>query len=537
MPSDHYTRRVCAILLADVSGFSALMGADEEGTAHAIDRLRPLILHVVTERQGHAEAVAGDAFFATFDSVVAAVDAALEIQRQLARQEFAGRALQLRIGVHVGDVLFHDDTAVGDAINIAARLQSLARPGTVCVSEGVYRQVHTKFDETFTDLGSKRLKNISDPMHLYLIEPTTEAGRTRRSHSLFRTLLVGGCVAVATGLAASLVYWPGLRGSTPAPTGDRRSPSAASTDTRQLTIGVMRFRSIGEDPVHAWMPDALRDGLNADLSRLQNVKIYSKEFIDFLTTRRNLTEVEAATELGVAKMLSGSVMITDGQVRVETHVVDVTTGVLESSHTVEGTDAALIDLQRDVLYGVLAGLGVRMTAEDRAQLAGRDTNAEALRLLLEAEQGAEPAPSSKPTSRLLSQGTTSIASRMRRVTPGLVATALAAAADASDGEILAFVERYRAATESRDLDALAALYTEFTNEQRVAHERYFVNTRELHVSIDKVDVAVIGQEAVVSFTRTDDFTDAGTGRTIHLSVRLTKILARDDGGWKIAKDE
>ena len=162
-PDNTFTRRVCAVLLADVTGFSKLMGEDDERTARAVDHLQSIAQGIVSDSNGRAEPVAGDALFATFDSVVAAVQAAVTIQRRLADEMFEGQRLQIRIGVHLGDVLLRDGRAFGDAINIAARLQALARPGTICISEGVYRQVRNKFDEQFVDLGAQHLKNIASP--------------------------------------------------------------------------------------------------------------------------------------------------------------------------------------------------------------------------------------------------------------------------------------------------------------------------------------------------------------------------------------
>jgi class 3 adenylate cyclase len=124
-----FTRRVCAVLLADVTGFSKLMGENDERTAHAVDHLQSIAQATVGEHKGRAEPVAGDALFATFDSVVAAVQAAVALQRRIAEEPFEGQQLQIRIGVHLGDVLLRDGRAFGDAINIAARLEALARPG------------------------------------------------------------------------------------------------------------------------------------------------------------------------------------------------------------------------------------------------------------------------------------------------------------------------------------------------------------------------------------------------------------------------
>ena len=106
--------------------------------------------------------------------------------------------------------------------------------------------------------------------------------------------------------------------------------------------------------------------------------------------------------------------------------------------------------------------------------------------------------------------------------------------NADQTEILAVLERYRKATEAKQIQGLAAVYAEFTPEQQAAQQRYFENVRDLRVTIENVDIAVVGDEAVVSYTRTDDFADARTGRPMHVAVRLTKILRRQDGQWKLA---
>ena len=318
-----FTRRVCAVLLADVTGFSTLMGQDDERTARAVRRLQTLVQGIAAERNGYAEGFAGDAIFASFDSVVAAVDAALNIQRHLVRETFEGLHLKIRVGVHYGDVLLRDGGAFGDAINIAARLQSLAKPGTICISDGVYRQVHSHFDEKFVDLGRQRLKNISERVHAYLIVPReVEIEKTRVPRRTFVTSVVGAAVLAAVLTVGAVVGWrrwnrpvesPKLtRPPATARLPERAAPSAPGGDTaaapvvtEQTTLGVMVFKSLRSDGETDWRREALRDGLNAQLSQLSQVRVYSKEFIDFLMSRKGLTDVEAARELGIQKMLSG----------------------------------------------------------------------------------------------------------------------------------------------------------------------------------------------------------------------------------------
>jgi class 3 adenylate cyclase len=279
-PEDTYVRRVCAVLLADVTGFSAMMGEDEEGTARAIKRLNVLVQGIVADVGGRAEASAGDAIFATFDSVVAAVDVAIQVQRRLLGPEFGPPSLRIRIGVHVGDVLLHEGGAFGDAINIGARLQALARPGTICVSDAVYRQVRTKFDTRFEDLGHQRLKNISDPVHAYLIVPEAPAGKLVRRRKL-SPWLVGGAAAAAGALALLVAYesfdgrWaadrapggpPALDGQAGGASAGARAEKVAATSA-PVALGVMLFKSHGDEGESGWMPEALREGLNARSNR------------------------------------------------------------------------------------------------------------------------------------------------------------------------------------------------------------------------------------------------------------------------------
>ncbi len=537
---------MCAVLLADVSGFTALMSVDDEGTARAVRSLQSSIQEIVAEAKGRADAFAGDAIFAIFDSVVAAVDAALNIQRHIAAHEFAGRRLQVRMGVHYGDVLLREgaplSTAVGDAINVGARLQGLAKPGTICISDGVYRQVRNKFDEKFVDLGRQQLKNISEPVHAYLIVPRA----LLEARGLKRSVLRPAIAVAAAGVVVTLGIVVALRhaGAPPkaAPTaGVPRvglappapgEPVTTSPEVRQVTLGVMQFKRLGGEDEGDWRREALRDGLNAQLSQLSQVKVYSKEFIDFLMSRKGLTDVEAASQLGIQKMLSGSFMAAGGTLRVETHIVDVTTGVMEASCSTAGREEDFLDVQKKLAFGVISNLNLPVTeAEKRTLLAQQTTNVDALKMLLEAEGGSAP-PAPGPRSQTPTPEPHSALTRW----PALALSVPPAfgAQNSDQTEILAVLENYRKATEAKQMQALAAVYAEFPPEQQAAQQRYFENVRDLRVAIDNIDIAVVGDEAVVSYTRTDDFADVRTGRPMHVAVRLTKILRRQDGQWKLA---
>src|SRR5215813_13210982 len=165
-------RKLAAILMVDVSGFSRMMGRNEEGTTALIREFHDRTRGLVETHQGRVVDTAGDSVFGEFDSVVNAVRCAQAIQEAQstanAGREPAAR-IETRIGVHLGDVIVQDYRVYGDGVNIAARLQTIAAPGGICVSEAVYQQVYTKLDLAFEDLGVQELKNIEHPIRLYRV--------------------------------------------------------------------------------------------------------------------------------------------------------------------------------------------------------------------------------------------------------------------------------------------------------------------------------------------------------------------------------
>src|SRR4029077_12192490 len=165
-------RKLAAILHADVVGFSRLMGEDEAGTHQALGKLRRAVDPLIAAHGGRVVGTAGDSLLADFSSVVDALTCAVEMQRAVrAINEPVPqqRRLELRIGVNLGDVIVDGDDIFGDGVNIAARLEALARPGTICISHTVYEQVRNKLDLDYHPLGSHRVKNIADPVRAYAV--------------------------------------------------------------------------------------------------------------------------------------------------------------------------------------------------------------------------------------------------------------------------------------------------------------------------------------------------------------------------------
>ncbi|MGH7893776.1 MAG: DUF4440 domain-containing protein, partial [Candidatus Binatia bacterium] len=296
---------------------------------------------------------------------------------------------------------------------------------------------------------------------------------------------------------------------------------APHVDPRPIALGVLRFRAPGVAEADLWIRDAVRDSLNTQLAELAGVRVYSREFLDFLMTRQGLSEIEAATRLGIEKILAGVVTVVEDAVHVDTQIVDIASGIIEGSFTRDGRRSDVLALENEVVFGVIEKLGLRLTPEDEGRLAARRaTDVEALRRLMRVE-GGKPAPPSGPATPPAPERSSWIVPR----------DASAGEEGVADREIAAFLERYRRATEAGDVAALATMYATFTPAQRAALLGYYASVRDLRVTIDNVEVAVVGDEAVVSYSRTDDFVDVPTGHPMHVALRVTKTLARKDGAW------
>ena len=179
MSEKRLERRLAAIFAADVVGFSRLMGADEEGTLARLKELRRSLLdRKIFEHNGRIFKTTGDGLLVEFGSVVDAVRCAVETQREMASRDEgvpADRRLALRIGINIGDIIVDDGDIFGDGVNIAARLEALAEPGGICVSQTVHDQVRNKLAFSFEDMGDRSVKNIALPVRVYAVRPEGEA--------------------------------------------------------------------------------------------------------------------------------------------------------------------------------------------------------------------------------------------------------------------------------------------------------------------------------------------------------------------------
>jgi adenylate cyclase len=524
-------RRLHGVLLADMTGFSRLMGQDESRAVAALMRVRSVFTAVVPRHGGTLDVLVGDCFVALFDSAAEAVRAAIAIQTELGASGGPARdPVRIRIGVHLGDVVRSGAEILGDSVNVAARLQTIARPGAIAVSEDVYRAVRNRVSLPFRDLGPKALKNIQGKMRVYELHPEEAHGPGERRARSMRPVALAAGVVLTAGLAlvahrlatretpgvgpATSVF--GLPPTAPSPTPPANQVAATPTAEQPLTVGVTGVSAQGDVP--GWMQDNTRDGLNTLLSKVERLRVFSREKIDFLRQRRGLSEIEVAEMLGIQKMISGTVALDDGDLVLEARVVDIATGLLDGSESARGEADALIELQNELAVGLLAALRVPLSDEERTALFARRTREtlDSYRRLADTfgEASGGPPPRSGRSSWL-----------------AWPRAAWASGEDAAEPAIRAALEAYRAALEQEDLEAVAATHVALGSEQRTGFERYFEATDDLRVEVNDVDVLQVGGEALVTFTRRDVFRDHESGKQVELEVRLSSEVVLQDDRW------
>jgi TolB-like protein/class 3 adenylate cyclase len=376
------TRKLAAILVSDVAGYSRLAGADEDRTLARLRTLRSdLIDPIISVHHGRVVKRTGDGSIIEFRSVVDAVRCAVEVQTAMIERN-AGvppeRRIEFRVGVHLGDVVEESDgDLMGDGVNIAARLEGIAKPGAICLSEDAYRQVKGRLDLAVTDLGPTELKNIADPIRVYslqvglpaLVKPTEPAAPGK--HSWLGPL--------AAGIAALLMVMVGgawwlINANRPAAI-STKAPAAAATsaaapEAKHLSIVVLPFASLSNDPAQDYFADGVTESLTTDLSRLRGSFVIARN-TGFSFKGKNVDAREIGKELGVRYVLEGSVQRDAGRIRVNVQLIDAETGNHLWADRFDKPAADLFEMQDEIVARLANQLGAELIAAEarRAQQA------------------------------------------------------------------------------------------------------------------------------------------------------------------------
>ena len=371
-------RKLAAILHADVVGYSRLMGEDEAGTHRALGELRRAVDPLIAAHGGRIVGTAGDSLLADFSSVVDALSCAIEMQqaaRTINDPIPVDHRLELRIGVNLGDVIIDGEDIFGDGVNIAARLEALAQPGTICISQTVYEHVKNKLDLDYRPLGSHRVKNIAEPVRAYAVG--TEASAPRLKKRWRPLMVVAGVTAL---VVAGLVGWElhvgagrelfGL-GTAPKPV-EVASLSAPNRLAKHTSVAVLPFKNLSGDASQDFFSDGITEDVITTLGRFSNLLVIAKS-ASFPFKGSNAAPAEIGRLLDARYLLGGSIRRAGDRLRVNVELTEAATAVHVWSETYDAEVKDIFAVQDDIARRVVGAAAVKLTRFERERVLTKPT--------------------------------------------------------------------------------------------------------------------------------------------------------------------
>ena len=372
------TRKLAAILVADVVGYTRLAGADEDRILARLRTFRSdLIDPTIAVHHGHIVKRTGDGSIVEFRSVVDAVNCAIEVQRAMAERnaEVApDKRIEFRIGIHLGDVVEESDgDLMGDGVNIAARLQSVAKPGAISLSEQAYWQVKGRLDLAVADLGQTQLKNIAEPIRVYSLEVGVPAqAKAAKSTEPMRRAAAPqktrfGLAPLAAALAALLVViaggaWWFLNANRPASVATKPPFEAA-----HLSIVVLPFANLSGDPAQDYLADALTDELITGVTRVQHSFVIARNTA-FSYKGKPVDAKAIGKDLGVRYVLEGSVQPTGDRMRVNAQLIDAESGAHLWADQFDTPRTDLLQMQDEIVTRLANAMHLQLPEAEAARL-------------------------------------------------------------------------------------------------------------------------------------------------------------------------
>ena len=334
MTEERLQRRLAAIMSADVVGYSRLMGTDEAGTLSRLNTLRrELIDPAIAAHSGRIVKLMGDGALVEFASAVDAVTCAVEIQRQLRERE-AGSSeanpIRFRMGINVGDIIIEGDDILGDSVNIAARIEGIAEPGGISISEDAWRQVQGKVAANFVDVGEQSLKNIARPVRVYRMD-------------------------LAPKLAAA-----------------SKAPSPTPVLPDKPSIAVLAFNNMSGDPEQEYFSDGISEDIITDLSKLSELHVIARNS-SFTYKGKPVDVMQVGRDLRVRYVLEGSVRKAGNRVRVTGQLIDTESGAHIWADRFDRDLNDIFAVQDELTQEIISALKVKLTPERKDRLARKNT--------------------------------------------------------------------------------------------------------------------------------------------------------------------
>ncbi len=362
-------RRLTTIVATDVVAYSRLMGENETQTLTALKAHRKELIEPKTAQyHGRTVKLMGDGSLMEFGSVVDAVLFAVEVQSAMRKRNAdvpEDRRIVYRIGINIGDIIVEGDDIYGDGVNVAARLEGLAKPGDICVARNVFNQVKGKLELNFEHLGDKEVKNIAEPISVYQVIMDEKADRlvtaVRPSDSrrgLRPALMAAGIVLFA--VIGGMSWWQ--------PWSPDVEPASVEKMALPLpdkpSIAVLPFENMSNDPEQEYFSDGITEDIITDLSKVSGLFVVARNST-FTFKGKPVKVQQVAEELGVRYVLEGSVRKVEDQVRITAQLVDATTGGHLWAERYDRDLNDIFALQDEITKNIVAALKVKLTEDER----------------------------------------------------------------------------------------------------------------------------------------------------------------------------
>ncbi|MDJ0957889.1 MAG: winged helix-turn-helix domain-containing protein [Arenicellales bacterium] len=380
-PHPSLERKLAAILYADVVDYSRLTGLDEEGTHHALSNCLDLMTSVIGLYGGSVVHFAGDAILAEFSTASNALSCAVLVQQELEKhnEDFADdRKMQFRIGVNLGEVIVDRNDIYGEGVNVAARLETLAEPGGVCLSGTVFDAIGHTLPLDYAFLGEREVKNIDKPVRAYqarlkagatLAPPTSQVAVEKERSKKWNMQMVATSVLILIVASIGALLW-----MQPWRDPDMETPgSVAATQGSKPSIAVLPFENVSDDPAQGFYADGITGDLITDLSKLSGLAVIARHAV-FAYKDQAIKLDQIAQELGVGYLLEGSVRRLEGKIRINVSLIDVGNSQSIWSERYDGDETELFDLHNRVIGNIVSILAVELTDEEETLFANPPTN-------------------------------------------------------------------------------------------------------------------------------------------------------------------
>jgi adenylate cyclase len=362
-----FHRKLTAILSADVAGYSRLMQNDEAATVRTLEAYKQIISDLIKQHRGRVVDSPGDNLLAEFASVVDAVQCAVAVQKELQARNselLETRKMQFRIGVNLGDVIEEESRIYGDGVNIAARLESLAEPGGICVSKTAFDHIESKLPLGYEFLGEQTVKNIAKPVGVYriILEPrvTKKRGAGLKAQGMRRRLAFYGLLGVVV-LSAAAALWQFAQSPTQPPIEKIDLRKVAFPPPDKPSIAVLPFQNMTGDPQQDYFSEGMAEQLITGLSQSPDIYVTARTS-SFAYKGKSMTAQQIADQLGVRYLLEGSVQRDADRVRINVQLIDGRNGNHIWAQRYDRKFEDLFALQDQITMEVMEVLNVKFIA-------------------------------------------------------------------------------------------------------------------------------------------------------------------------------